>query len=82
MIVLTDYKSICKIVHYNILNITSIDRANHRLTNTSVYLSVYQLDIYYMPSYLNFVPNIFSYLRTLGNDIARKDDIKPILNVF
>jgi hypothetical protein len=82
MVVLTDYKSIRRIVYHGILNTISIDRANHRFINALVYLFVYQLDIYYIPSRLNFVPNAFSYLYTLRDDIVCEDDIEPVLDVL
>jgi len=82
VVVLTDYKSIRGIVHYSILNITSIDQANCRLINASVYLSIYQLDMYYIPGCLNFMPDVFSRLRILGDDVVCKDDAELVLDVF
>ncbi len=80
--VLTDYKSIYKIIYYNTLNIIFIDRINCRFTNVLIYLSVYQLDIYYILNCLNFVFNIFLYLYILKDNIICKDNIKPVLGVF
>ncbi len=82
MMVLTNHESIRGIVHHSILNIISTDRANYRLINALVYLSVYQLDIYYMSNRLNFVSDVFSYLRVLGDNVICKDNIKPILDVL
>ncbi len=82
MVVLIDYEFICRIVHHGTLNIISTDRANHHLTNASIYLSIYQLDIHYIPSRLNFVPDALLYLRVLGDDIVYKDDVEPILDVL
>ncbi len=82
VMVLTDYKSIYRIIYHSTLNIISIDRVNCRFTNTLVYLSVYQLDIYYIPGHLNFISDTLLRLHTLGDDIIRKDNTKPVLDVF
>ena len=82
VVVLIDYKSIYGIVYHSILNIISIDRANCRFINASVYLFIYQLDIYYMSSRLNFVPDTLSHLRTLKDDIVYKDDVELVLDVL
>ncbi len=80
--VLIDHKAIRNIVHHNTLNITSIDRANRRLTNASVYLSTYPLKIHYMLGRLNYMPDALSHLRTMGDDIVRKNTIKPVLDAL
>ncbi len=82
MMILINYKFICKIVHHNTLNIISMDRANRRLINTSVYLSIYQLNIHHILDRLNFVFNAFSRFYVLGNDIVYEDDIESVLNVL
>jgi len=82
VVVLIDYESIYKIVYHDILNTISIDRINRRLINISVYLSIYQFDIYYILGRLNFVSDTLLRLRTLKDDVVRKDNIKPVLNAL
>ena len=82
MVVLIDYEFIYKIVYHSILNTISTDRANRRLTNASVYLSVYQLDVHYILGRLNFVPDVFSCFYILGDDIVCEDDVEPVLDAF
>ncbi len=66
--VFTDYNVIYGIVKNTNFNIISIDYINYRLINISVYLSVYPLDVYYVPGRLNLVPNAFLRFRTIGDD--------------
>ncbi len=80
--ILTNYKSICRIVHHNTLNTISIDWANRRLTNISVYLSIYQLDVHHIPNRLNFVPDVLSRLHALRNNITCKNNIESVLDIF
>ncbi len=82
MVVLTDYESIYKIIHYNILNIISIDWTNRCLINASAYLFVYQLDMYYMPGCLNFVLNAFLYFRVLKDNVVCENNTEPVLNAL
>src|SRR6266699_68217 len=82
IVVLTDHEVIRGIVHYNILNITFIDRVNRRLIIASVYLSDYLLKIYYMSNRLNYISNILLRLRTMGDNVVRKSIVEPVLDVF
>ncbi|KXX73032.1 Retrovirus-related Pol polyprotein from transposon gypsy [Madurella mycetomatis] len=59
-------KKLCTMIHLlgqpiTSLDTSSIDRANRRLINASIYLSQYNLKVYYLPSRLNFAkidPNL------------------------
>jgi hypothetical protein len=83
IIVFTDYNAIYNIVKSTNLNTTSIDRTNRRLTNASVYLSIYPLDVYYIPSRLNLVPDALSRLRVVGDDTVRADnEVEPALDTI
>jgi len=81
-VVLIDYKVIQKIVYHNILNTTSIDRINRKLTNTSIYLSTYLLKVYYMLGRFNYMPDVLLYFRTIGDNVVRKNTIEPALDTF
>ncbi len=74
VVVLTDHEATRGIVNATSLNTSSTDRANRRLTNASVYLSAYPLDVYHMPGRLNLVPDALSRLRALGDDAIRADE--------
>ncbi len=74
IVILTDHDVIYNIVKNINFNIISIDCANCCLTNISVYLSVYLLDIYYIPGRLNLVPNAFLHFRIIKDDIIRTDN--------
>ncbi len=82
MVILINYEFIYRIVYHNILNIISTYRANYRLINISVYLSVYQWDIHYILSRLNFVSDTFLYLYALKDNVVRENDIEFILDVL
>jgi len=74
IVIFTDHDSTNGIMKSINLNTISINRTNRRLTNTSVYLSAYLLDVCHIPSRFNLVPNVFSYLRTIRDDIVRIDN--------
>jgi len=82
IVVLTDHEVIRRIVHYSILNIFSIDLTNRRLIITSVYLSAYLLEVYYILGRFNYMPDTLSRLCTIGDDVVRKNIVKPILDTF
>ncbi len=82
IMVLTDYKIIRRIVHYNILNIISIDRVNRRFINVSVYLLVYLLEIYHMFGRFNYISDVLLCFCIINNDIVCKSIVKSILNTF
>ncbi len=82
MVVLTDHESIYRIVYHSILNTISIDRANRRFTNASVYLFVYQLDIHYILGRLNFVSDAFLRFYVLRDDVVCEDNIKSVLDAL
>src|SRR6266566_9136012 len=80
IVVLTDHEAIRDIVYYGTLNITSIDRVNRRFTNTSVYLLAYLLKVYHILGQFNYIPDVLSYLRTIGDNIVRKSIVEPVLD--
>ena len=80
--VLTDHEAIRGIVHHGMLNTTSTDRANRRLTNASVYLSAYPLEVHYMPGWLNYMPDALSRLCTMGDDVVRESTVEPVLDAL
>ncbi len=80
--ILIDHESIYKIVYHSILNTISMDGANCYLINISVYLFAYQLDIYYILGCLNFVPDTFSHLCILGDDVICENNVEFILNAL
>ena len=83
IVVLIDHKAIYGIVNIINLNILSTDCINRRLTNISIYLSTYSLDVYHILRRLNFVPDAFSRLQTLRDDAIRVDEIvEPALDVI
>jgi hypothetical protein len=82
VVVLIDHKAICSIVNATSFNTLSTDCANRLLTNVSVYLSTYFLNIYYMFRRLNLVSDTFSYLQALGDDAIQMDKIiEPVLDI-
>jgi hypothetical protein len=83
IVVLTDHEAIYSIVNTTNLNILSIDCANRRLTNASVYFSAYPLDVYYMSRQLNLISDVLSRLQALGDDAIRADEtIEPALDAI
>ncbi len=63
--VLTDHVATCSIVEQTRLDISSTNRANRRLITTSIYLSKYELKVYYLLGRLNYVPDVLNCLRAL-----------------
>ena len=81
--VFTDYNTIYGIVKNINFNTISIDRINYCLTNVSVYLSVYLLDVYYIFGCFNLILNAFSYFRIIKDDIVRIDnEVEPVLDTI
>jgi hypothetical protein len=81
IVVFIDYDAICGIVNSTILNTISTDRANCRLTNVLVYLSIYPLDVYYISRRLNLVLDTLSRLQVSGDDVVRQnEEVEPVLN--
>ena len=81
--VLIDYNAIYNIVKNINFNTISINRTNRRLTNVSVYLFIYLLDIYYIPSCFNLVLNAFSHLQTIEDDTIRTDnEVEPTFDTI
>ncbi len=78
--VLTDYSVTKDIVDQTILNTNSTDRANRQLINALVYLSQYQLNVYYIPGRLNHVPDALSCLQALGDSVQRQSKDPAILD--
>ena len=77
----TNHNTIRGIVNSITLNTISIDRANYRFTNASVYLFVYPLDIYHVPSRFNFVPDVLSRLQASGDNAVHQDEeAEPVLD--
>ena len=65
VVVLIDYTTIKRIVEKSPLTTTSIEYSNRRLIYIAIYLSEYNLQIYYLPRQLNFVPDTLSRLKAL-----------------
>ncbi len=63
--VLTDYASIHGIIEQTRLDTSSTDRANRRLITALVYLSEYDLKVFYLPRRLNYVPDVLSRLKAM-----------------
>ena len=82
IVILTDYEVIRSIVYYNILNTTSIDRANWRFINASVYLSIYPLEIYYIFGRFNYISDVLLYFYIINDNIVRKSIIESVLDTF
>ena len=81
--VFIDYNIICDIIKNINLNTISIDRANCRLTNASVYLSIYWLDVYYIFGRFNLILDALSRFRIIGDDIVRADnEVEPAFDVI
>ena len=68
LIVLTDYSAIKQIVAKKTLDTSSIDRANRRLVIALIYLSKYDIEVYYLLSKKNFIPDAFSRLLAEESD--------------
>ncbi|SCO06556.1 related to TY3B-TY3B protein [Fusarium fujikuroi] len=66
--VFTDHSATKQIVEKTTLNITSTDRANRRLVNASIYLSEYDLRVFYIPGKKNFIPDALSRLEAPETD--------------
>ena len=64
VVVLTDYGAIKGIIKRTTIITSSVDRANRRLINASIYLSEYNLKIYHIPGKKNIVPDALSRLLT------------------
>jgi len=83
IIIFTDHNSINDIMKNINLNTISTNRINRRLTNTSVYLSIYLLNIYHISGRLNLVPDIFLCFQTVGNDVIQVDnEAEPALDII
>jgi len=82
IIVLTDHDSTKGIVNSTSLNTTSTDRANRRLSNASIYLSSYPLDVVHMPGRLNLVPDALSRLAGHGDEQTRQREDEPALDAI
>ena len=62
VIVLTDHGATKGIIKRTTIITSSVDRANRRLINASIYLNEYNLKIYYMPGKKNIIPDALSCL--------------------
>ena len=65
MVVLIDHVAIKGIVEKSPLTTTSIEYSNCRLIYIAIYLSKYNLQIYYLSGQLNFVLDTLSRLKAL-----------------
>ena len=65
VVVLTDYTAIKGIVEKSPLTTTSTEYSNYYLICVAIYLSEYNLQIYYLPGQLNFVLDTLSRLKVL-----------------
>jgi hypothetical protein len=82
VIVLTDHSATKGIVEQTNLRTSSTDRANKKLINASVYLSQYNLKIFYLIDKLNLVPNALSRLHATNDTIERPDGDVTLDNVW
>ena len=82
IVVLIDYDLTRGIVNQTTLNITSIDRANRRLINVSIYLSAYKLNVYYLVRRLNLILDAFSRFTIPSDDNTRLKIDEPILDAL
>ncbi|KAL2017178.1 hypothetical protein VTK56DRAFT_2498 [Thermocarpiscus australiensis] len=80
--VLTDHASTKGIVEQSNLDTSSTDRANRKLINASIYLSQYDLKVYYLPGRLNFVPDALSRLKALQDQPERKEGDVILDNIW
>lgn len=69
-------------MNWTSLDIVSIDCANCRLINISIYLAIYPLDIYHLLGRLNLVPNTLSHLKTSEDTEIWQYDEEPVLDMF
>ncbi len=58
------------------------DHANRHFVNTSVYFTIYLLDIYHLPGYFNLVPNTLSHLKTLEDAEIWQYNEEPVLDML
>jgi hypothetical protein len=78
---LTDHNATYSIVNNTTLNTISTDKTNRHLTNVSVYLSAYPLDVYHMSRQFNLVPDVLSRLQASNDDAIRQDEeVEPVLD--
>ena len=75
VVVLTDYVATKGIVEKSPLTTTSIEHSNRRLICIAIYLSKYNLQIYYLPRCLNFVLDTLSRLKVLQDKPKDPKDI-------
>ena len=61
VVMLIDYGAIKRIVKRITMTTSSLDHTNRRLINASIYLSEYNLRIYYMPEKNNIIPTAYFY---------------------
>ena len=65
VVVLTDHIATKGIIEKSPLTTTSTEYSNYRLIYIAIYLSEYNLQIYYLPRRLNFILDILSRLKAL-----------------
>ena len=75
VVVLIDYIATKGIVEKSPLTTISIECSNRRLIYIAIYLSEYNLQIYYLPGRLNFVPDTLSRLKALQDKPRDPKDI-------
>ena len=75
VVVLMDYVATKGIVEKSPLTTMSIEYSNRRLIYIAIYLSEYNLQIYYLPRCLNFVLNALSRLKVLQDKPKDPKDI-------
>ncbi len=79
--VLTDHVATRSIVEQTRLDTSSTNRANRRLITMSIYLSEYELKVYYLPGRLNYVPDALSCLRALTDlELDNRADSDVVLD--
>jgi hypothetical protein len=64
------------------LHTSSIDRANKKLINASVYLSQYNIKVHHLAGKLNLVPDALSPLQATGDMVDRPDGTATLDDVW
>ncbi len=78
-----DHDIINSIIKNTNFNIISINRINCRLTNVSIYLSIYSLNVYYIFGRFKLILNVLLHFRILKDNVVRTDNkAEPAFNAI
>ncbi len=69
-------------MNWTSLDTVSMDHANRRLVNISVYFAIYPLDVYHLLDRFNLIPDTLSYFKTSEDTETRQYDKEPMLDMF